>query len=103
MLGVIDEISINVDKNPVDSVSSKVQAVVALAGTFVLSDFNSTADSKMANKLLGLRMVLDYMNDLPPVDKGEYILSGRFAEASSITHISQGDAPFLVYTSNNNH
>jgi acetyl esterase/lipase len=100
MLGVFDAPYANPNKNPIDSVSSRVQAVVAIAAPFVISDFNSKADTGIQSNA-DLRIIVSYLGELPSVEKGEFALTGKFAEASPITHVSTGDAPMLIYYSDN--
>lgn len=92
MLGVMDTPYPNVDQNPIDSVSSKVQAVVVMASPFVLTDFKGQGD---------LDMVAAYMGEQPVKEGDLYSLSGNYAKASPITHVSKGDAPFIIYYSDN--
>jgi acetyl esterase/lipase len=97
MLGVLDTI-IKHPKNGMDSVSSKVQAVVTLATPFNLSDFGNKGDTAIRTNVM-LSLVLDYMGELPRIEDGNFVLSGKYAEASPVTHISNDDAPFLIYYS----
>lgn len=99
MLGVTDT-SISNPINPIDAVSSKVQAVVALAAPFVLSEFGKNSDTLPASKYY-LEAVLDYVGELPENRDNEYILSGKYAQASPISYVTADDAPFLVYYSEN--
>ncbi len=39
--------------------------------------------------------------NLPEVKNNEFILSGKYAEASPITYVTNDDAPFLIYYSEN--
>lgn len=97
MLGVTD--GSNNSKQPgVDAVSSKVQSVVTLAARFDLSDFNKKEDTAILNPII-TRVLYNYMGELPMVENGYYILSGKYAEASPITHADKGDASFLIYCS----
>ena len=59
MLGVTDTIIANAGSR-VDSVSSKVQAVVTLAAPFNLADFNRKEDTASQNAVM-LRIMLSYM------------------------------------------
>jgi len=99
MLGVKDTIIIN-PKNEIDQVSSRVQAVVALAAPFILSDNNMKSDTAIQTSLMR-RVLMDYMGELPEAKNGEFILSGKYAAASPITYISNDDAAFLIYYSDN--
>lgn len=102
MLGLLDASYPNPDKSPVDSVSSKVQAVVTLAASgFVLSDYNALDDQRNEIDNTLLQVTLSFMGELPAVQNGKFIMSGKFAEASPITHVSKGDAPMLIYSSDN--
>jgi len=99
MLGVKDTTIVNAE-NGIDSFSSKVQAVVSLAAPFILSDCNKKADTAILNNLL-LKAISNYVGELPEEKNGEFILSGKYAEASPITYISKDDAAFLIYYSDN--
>jgi predicted esterase len=99
MLGVTDT-TIAHPENPVDSVSSKVQAVVALAAPFVLSETGNSADTLPARKYY-LQIILSYMGELPETKNNEFILSGKYAQASPISFVTRDDAPFLIYYSEN--
>lgn len=101
MLGVKDTTIVN-PENEIDRVSSKVQAVVTLAAPFILSDYNSKTDSAIQNNLM-LSVLVDYLGELPEIKNGEFILSGKYAEASPITYVSKDDAAFLIYYSDNDH
>ncbi|MEO6168016.1 MAG: alpha/beta hydrolase [Chitinophagales bacterium] len=99
LLGVTDT-GIGHAGNTIDSSSSKVQAVVALATPFDLSDYNKPGDTSMANSF-ALTMLVSYMGELPPVENGEFALSGNYATASPIAYVTSDDAPFLIYYSDN--
>jgi acetyl esterase/lipase len=99
MLGVTDTTIVNAE-NGIDSFSSKVQAVVSLAATFILSDYNMKTDTAIQNNLM-LRIMSNYVGELPEEKNGKFILSGKYAEASPITYISKDDAAFLIYYSDN--
>ena len=99
MLGVTDTTIVNAI-NGIDSLSSKVQAVVALAATFNLADYNKKTDTAIQNNLM-LRIMSNYVGELPEEKNGEFILSGKYAEASPVTYISKDDAAFLIYYSDN--
>ncbi|MBS1620701.1 MAG: alpha/beta hydrolase [Bacteroidetes bacterium] len=99
MLGVTDTVIVH-PENLIDAVSSKVQAVVALAAPFVLSEFGKNSDTLPASKYY-LQAVLDYIGELPENKNNEYILSGKYAQASPISYVTADDAPFLVYYSEN--
>ena len=98
LLGVYDLPFVNVDKNPIDSVSSRVQAVVALAAPQILSDFNSKGDS-LSDWNLNTKILLNLFGELPTVKKGEFEFTGKFAEGSPITYVSNDDSPILIYHS----
>lgn len=97
MLGVTNAVS---DSTPIgmDAMSSKVQTVVTLAARFDLSDFNKKEDTTIQNTIVS-RVLLNYMRELPMVENGNYILTGKYAEASPITHVNKEDASFLMYFS----
>lgn len=99
MLGVVDSDE-TLPKNGIDAMSSKVQSVITLAARFDLSDFNRQADTAMLNPIIS-RVQLNYIGELPAVENGNYVLSGKYAEASPITYVDKGDASFLVYCSSN--
>ena len=99
MLGVTDTTIVNAIHG-IDSLSSKVQAVVALAALFNYADYNKKTDTAIQNNLM-LRIMSNYVGELPEEKNGEFILSGKYAEASPITYISKDDAAFLIYYSDN--
>jgi acetyl esterase/lipase len=101
MLGLLDTTYPNPDKNPIDSVSSKVQAVVTLASPFVLSDYNGPDEprNKIDNEIL--LVTLSYLGELPAIQEEKFVMSGKFIEASPVTYVSKGDAPMLIYSSDN--
>ncbi len=99
MLGV-KNINDNLTEKELDTVSSNVQAVVTLAARFDLSDFNKREDSIIQNPIIS-RVLLNYIGELPQVENGNYVLSGKYAEASPITYVDKLDAPFLIYQSDN--
>ena len=99
MLGVTDTTIIH-PESPIDSVSSKVQAVVALAAPFVLSEFAKSTDTLPATKYY-FQIMLGYLGELPEVKNNEYILSGKYAQASPISYVTSDDAPIMVYYSEN--
>ncbi len=98
MLGVMDRAYRSTDESPIDSVSSKVQAVVSLAAPFVLSDFDPSLDADLAYDYI-LSVMHSYMGELPDVSTGKFSLTGKYADASPITHVSRGDAPMMIYAS----
>jgi len=97
MLGVEDSKKVT-SKSPIDSISSRVQAVVTLAAPFNLADFNEPEDSTIDNEFV-LSAVGAYMGGLPEKKEGHFILAGKFAEASPISLVSSDDAPTLIYYS----
>lgn len=99
MLGVSDTSIVHAE-NGIDSCSSKIQAVCTLAAAFNLADYNTKADTAIQNSVV-LKILSNYVGELPALSKGEFILSGKYAQASPITHITNDDAPFLIYYSNN--
>src|SRR5690606_34519944 len=46
-----------------------------------------------------LKVALAYIGDLPDFHWPSFTLTGKYAEASPIFHVSPGDAPFLMYNS----
>ncbi len=99
MLGVSDTVY-SENKSPVDSVSSKVQAVVTLAAPFNLANFNRQQDTAMANNFV-LSVISAYMGSLPKTKAGDFVLSGKFAAASPLTLVTSAAAPALIYYSDN--
>lgn len=99
MLGVTDTV-INKPDNAIDSVSSKVQAVVTLAAPFILSDINKKEDTALVRDM-SLRIHLNYIGELPEENNNEFVLSGKYAQASPITYINRDDAATLIYYSDN--
>ncbi|MCG2612823.1 alpha/beta hydrolase [Terrimonas sp. NA20] len=93
ILGTADEPS-RESKNPVDNVSSKVQAVVTLAGPFDLMDVNKAEDSVLDRDFM--MAVLDGYIGGPPTNKE---LGDKYLAASPVNHINKGDAPMLIYYS----
>jgi L-ascorbate metabolism protein UlaG (beta-lactamase superfamily)/acetyl esterase/lipase len=97
MLGVTDFDKTTMQTG-IDAISSKIQSVVTLAARFDLSDFNRKEDTAIQNPII-TRVLFNYIGELPMVANNNYILSGKYAEASPITYVSSGDAPFLIYSS----
>lgn len=97
MLGVNDP-SGAASRTGMDAVSSKVQAVVTLAARFDLADFNKPEDSTLQNPIVS-RVLSNYLGELPPVENGTFVMKGKYAEASPLHHVDRNDAPFLIYTS----
>jgi triacylglycerol lipase len=97
MLGVTDQEQ-NSKRTGIDAVSSKVQAVVTLAARFDLPDFNKREDTALLNTII-TRVLFNYIGELPSVESGNYVLSGKYADASPVTYVNQGDASFLIYSS----
>ena len=100
-LGVKDTIIANA-ANGVDSVSSKVQAVVTLAAHFNLVDiYRKDASDSVVKSDLVFSILNKFMGELPQIKKGEFILSGKFADASPISNVTKEAAAFLIYYSDN--
>lgn len=97
MLGVIDSKNLTT-KSPIDSMSSKVQAVVTLAAPFNLADANRPEDTAIANNFF-LSVITAYMGGLPEMRSGDFLLSGKYIDASPIAHVTNDDAPTLIYYS----
>lgn len=97
LLGVSDVMP-SAKVSSIDSVSSKVQAVVTLAAMFDLSDFNKAEDVHISNEYI-LSALEAYMGRLPEVKNGSFVLSGIYKDASPITHVTNDDAPALIYYS----
>jgi acetyl esterase/lipase len=100
MLGVRDTVIKN--NNPIDRHSSKVQAVVSLAGPMIMTDFNAKGDTNVFNNF-SLRAIIAYVGEWPRIDYGtnEFKLQGKWLEASPGTYITPDDAPVLFCTSEN--
>lgn len=99
MLGVKDSLYF-INKSPIDSVSSKVQAVVTLAAPFNLADINKYEDTTIANNYV-LSAISAYMGSLPEMKQGEFTLSGKYLEASPYALVTKDDAPtFICYSDN---
>lgn len=97
MLGVTD-LDKNTKQAGIDAVSSKVQSVVTLAARFDFSEFNKKEDTALQNPIIS-RVLFNYIGELPMVENGSYILSGKYAEASPVSYVDKGDASFLIYSS----
>lgn len=97
MLGVT-ELDKNTKQTGVDAVSSKVQSVVTLAARFDFSEFNKKEDTAIQNPVI-TRVLYNYIGELPMVENGSYVLSGKYAEASPVSYVGNGDASFLIYSS----
>lgn len=99
LLGTSDE---RFDEAPeqTDSTSFKVQAVVTLAAPFDLSDYKKPQDTAIDNDF-AISIMSAYVGELPETKDGSFLLSGKYAEASPLTHVSAGDAPILIYYSDN--
>ncbi|MET0461645.1 MAG: alpha/beta hydrolase [Chitinophagaceae bacterium] len=93
LLGTADGPSLE-SKNPVDKVSSKVQAVVTLAAPFDLMDVNKAEDSVLDRDYM--MAVLDGYIGGPP---SQNELADKYLAASPVNHINKGDAPMLIYYS----
>lgn len=97
VLGVSDS-TYFANKSAVDSVSSKVQAVVALAAPFNLADIDKPEDSTMDNNFV-LSAITAYMGSLPAKKTGDFVLSGKYINASPYALVTKDDAPTLIYYS----
>lgn len=100
-LGVKDTTIVNAE-NGIDSISSKVQAVVTLAAHFNLVDiYRKDASDSVVKSDLVLSILNKFVGELPQIKKGEFILSGKFSDASPISNVTKDDAAFLIYYSDN--
>lgn len=91
MLGVTDLTIDNPRKAPVEAQSSRVQAVVTFAASFVMTE-------NFFDIPLIARAMTNLMGALPDRDaNGQPLLTGGYAEASPITHVTPDDAPILIY------
>ncbi len=93
MLGTMDDIQNPRSRYPVDRQSSKVQAVVALAGLYDLTTFASSGvgDIGAIASFVGTHLPA-WRSPENPRDH-EYEI---YAKASPISHITSGDASFLL-------
>lgn len=99
MLGVTDSTYFS-NKSSIDSVSSKVQAVVTLAAPFNLADINKSEDTAIINNYL-LSAIAAYMGSLPEMKQGDFTLSGKYIQASPFALVTKDDAPtFICYSDN---
>jgi dipeptidyl aminopeptidase/acylaminoacyl peptidase len=48
-----------------------------------------------------LKIMLNYIGELPEIKNNEFISSGKYAQASPITHVTSDDAAFMIYYSEN--
>ena len=99
MLGAVDGKMLN-PSNRIDSTDAGVQAVVTLAAPFDLADVNKKQDSAMAKDYV-LAALNGYLGGLPEKRADTFFLSGKYALASPITHLTKNDAPMLIYYSDN--
>ncbi|MEO7209540.1 MAG: alpha/beta hydrolase [Chitinophagaceae bacterium] len=99
LLGVSDT-TIKNSVSDIDKLSSKVQAVVTLAAPFDLSDFNKREDTSIENSF-DLKMILSFMGSLPDMQADTFMLSGEYAFASPIAHVTKDDAPMMIFYSDN--
>lgn len=97
MLGVSDS-TYSTNKSAIDSVSSKVQAVVTLATPFNLADINKAEDSTIDNNYV-LSAITAYMGSLPVIKRGDFVLSGKYMSASPYSLVTKDDSPTLIYYS----
>lgn len=100
MLGTMDD-TYDGAAGKIDSISSKMQAVVTLAAPFDLSDYDKPGDDTTVDVNFAMAVMKAYVGELPEKKDGFYILSGKYAAASPLSHVSSGDAPMLIYYSNN--
>ncbi len=99
ILGVSDSTYYS-NRSAIDSVSSKVQAVVTLAAPFNLADINKPEDSTLDNNYM-LSAINAYMGGLPTMKRGDFVLSGKYISASPYALVTKDDAPTLIYYSDN--
>jgi acetyl esterase/lipase len=88
LLGVLDGKGNPTDPDPINRVSSKVQAVVALFPPIDLTTMTRTDGSSNLVLLLGA---------LSPSDGKPSIERKRYVDASPITYVSPDDPPFLLF------
>jgi acetyl esterase/lipase len=91
MLGVLDGTGDPDDVDPINRLSSKVQAVVALFTPFDLKRVNTPRGGPAVALFTGARNVL---TDNTPRTTPE---SKRYAAASPITYLTADDPPFLLF------
>ncbi len=99
LLGTADE-NHTTAKGKEDSISFRVQAVVALATPFDLSDYNRLQDTAIIFDLIE-PMQKTYLGSLPAQQNGQPLLTGIYADASPLALVSKEDAPTLIYYSDN--
>ncbi|HMR84832.1 MAG TPA: alpha/beta hydrolase [Niabella sp.] len=99
LLGTSDE-SFEEAPEKTDTTSFRVQVVVTLAAPFDLSDYKKQQDTAIDNDF-AINIMSAYVGELPETKDGSFLLSGKYAEASPLAHVSTGDAPTLIYYSDN--
>jgi len=89
MAGVLDDDSeLQGSKYDVERASSRIRAVVTIASPFDLT----------INTPLLMPFTVAYIGERPPMNESftEYLLEGKYAEASVVTHVTADDAAFLL-------
>lgn len=89
MLGVLDDDpALQSSRHSVEHESSRVQAVVAIAAPHDLS---------ASNHFL-MPFTVAFIGERPPMDAEwqDYLREGRYAEASTVTHVTPDDAAFML-------
>jgi acetyl esterase/lipase len=89
MVGVRDTTIADPQNSAVEQQSSRVQAVVAIAAPFVLTETDRAASTKMNADFLGAAAPRDA--------SGKRTLAGIYATASPITRVTAETAPMLIY------
>lgn len=93
MLGTMDDIKNKESKNPIDNESSKVQAVVALAGLFDLFSFASGSEGDIGAVASYVGTHLPSWRGPDSPRKKEY---DKYVAASTTSYITEDDAHFLL-------
>jgi acetyl esterase/lipase len=99
LLGVSDNTKIT-SRSPIDSVSAKVQAVVTLAAPFSVVSINRPEDTTIDNNFV-VSVIAAYMGSLPEMKSGNFVMSGKFVDASPIAQVTKDDAPTYICYSDN--
>jgi acetyl esterase/lipase len=91
MLGVLDGTGDPDDADPVNRLSSKVQAVIAIFAPADLKRINTQRGGPAVALFTGVR---NQLTENTPRTTPEY---KRYAAASPITYLTADDAPFLLF------
>ncbi len=91
MLGVLDGTGDSEDPDPINRLSSKVQAVVAIFAPSDLKGIRTPLGGPAVTLFTGVRNMI---NDSTPRTGPEY---RRYTAASPVTHVTNDDPPFLLF------